>query len=121
MNVHNRLLIFIQQFVHAIQFRQNERLRLGWKSKMKCLFNHSHHLGIEHFHCGREHAERDDLGLCVLTSPHETTTDEALNPFGGASAWSVHWNSDPAIAGGGVLVDNGSRSDWTTTAERRLP
>ena len=36
-------------------------------------------------------------GLCVLTSPQETTTDEALNPFGGASAWSVHWNSDPAI------------------------
>ncbi len=36
-------------------------------------------------------------GLCVLTSPRETATDEALNPFGGASAWSVHWNSDPAI------------------------
>jgi hypothetical protein len=34
-------------------------------------------------------------GLCVLTSPHETTTDEALNPFDGASAWSVHWNSNP--------------------------
>ena len=33
----------------------------------------------------------------MLTSPRETTTDEALNPFGGASAWSVHWNSDPAI------------------------
>jgi hypothetical protein len=35
-------------------------------------------------------------GQCVLTGPQETTTDPALNPFGGASAWSVHWNSDPA-------------------------
>lgn len=35
-------------------------------------------------------------GLCVVTGPHETTTDETLNPFGGGSAWSVHWNSDPA-------------------------
>jgi hypothetical protein len=35
-------------------------------------------------------------GQCVLTGPHETTTDPALNPSGGASAWSVHWNSDPA-------------------------
>lgn len=35
-------------------------------------------------------------GLCVVTGSHETTTDPALDPFGGASAWSVHWNSDPA-------------------------
>jgi hypothetical protein len=35
-------------------------------------------------------------GQCVLTSPQETTTDPGLNPFGGASAWSVHWNSDTA-------------------------
>lgn len=35
-------------------------------------------------------------GLCVLTSPHETATDEMLNPGGPASAWSAHWNSDPA-------------------------
>jgi hypothetical protein len=35
-------------------------------------------------------------GSCVVTGPHETTTDPALDPFGGASAWSVHWNSDPA-------------------------
>jgi hypothetical protein len=38
----------------------------------------------------------DGRFVCVVTGPHETTTDPALNPFGGASAWSVHWNSDPA-------------------------
>jgi hypothetical protein len=35
-------------------------------------------------------------GQCVLTGPQETTTDPALNPSAGASAWSVHWNSNPA-------------------------
>ena len=35
-------------------------------------------------------------GQCVLTGSHETTTDPALNPSAGPSAWSVHWNSDPA-------------------------
>jgi hypothetical protein len=35
-------------------------------------------------------------GLCVVTGPQETTTTETLNPLGGPSAWSVHWNSDPA-------------------------
>jgi hypothetical protein len=35
-------------------------------------------------------------GLCVLTSPHETSTDPALSPLAGVAPWSVHWNSNPA-------------------------
>lgn len=34
-------------------------------------------------------------GLCVVSGPHETSTDEALDPFAGASDWTTHWNSDP--------------------------
>jgi hypothetical protein len=34
-------------------------------------------------------------GQCVVSGPNETSTDEGLDVFGGSSAWTTHWNSDP--------------------------